>query len=114
MNSTRFVLICTFLLLLASIWLSIAADAPSTSGVIYVEHDKVAAMFQKSGLLLATNNFKIMTLRRTAPGEVEIHDRDTDIVYVLEGSAQFVSGGKALEPRTTTPGETRGKTIVDG
>jgi glc operon protein GlcG len=114
MNSTRFVLICTFLLLLASIWLSIAADSPSTSGVIYVEHDKVAAMFQKSGLLLATNNFKIMTLRRTAPGEVEIHDRDTDIVYVLEGSAQFVTGGKALEPKNTAPGEWRAKSISGG
>lgn len=64
--------------------------------------------------MLATNNFKVLTLRRTAPGEVEIHDRDTDILYVLEGSATFVTGGKALEPRTTTPGETRAKTIADG
>jgi hypothetical protein len=40
--------------------------------------------------LLATNNFKILALRRNEPGEVEVHDRDTDIFYVLEGSAKFV------------------------
>jgi hypothetical protein len=35
-------------------------------------------------------------------GEVEIHDRDTDIFYVLEGSASIVTGGNAIEPRPTT------------
>jgi glc operon protein GlcG len=53
-------------------------------------------------------------LRRDAPGEVEVHDRDTDIFYVLEGSANFVTGGTATEPRTTGPGETRAKSITGG
>jgi quercetin dioxygenase-like cupin family protein len=74
----------------------------------------VAAVFAHGGPLLATNNFKVMALRRNEPGEVEVHDRDTDILYVLEGSASLVTGGSAIEPRTTAPGETRAKTIAGG
>jgi glc operon protein GlcG len=110
MNSKTLFPFATALLVLAAI----AADKPPGSGVIHLEHDKVAAMFAQSGQLLATNNFKVLTLRREVPGEVEVHDQDTDIFYVLEGSATFVTGGKPTEPRTTTPGETRAKTIVGG
>ena len=110
MNSTRFLLLLSGALVLVAV----AADKPSDSGVIHLDHDKVAAVFARGGTLLATNNYKVMALRRDAPGEVEIHDRDTDIVYVLEGSARFVTGGEAKEPRTTAPGEIRAKNIVGG
>ena|SRR5579859_1723442 len=110
MSSKRFLPILPIVLVLAAI----AADKPSSSGVIQLDHDKVAAMFAGGGTLLATNNFKVMALRRTEPGEVEIHASDTDIFYVLEGSANFVTGGKAIEPRTTGPGETRAKSIDRG
>lgn len=110
MNSLRSILLLSGLLVLAAV----AADKPGDSGVVHLDHDKVAAVFAKGGSLLATNNFKVMALRREAPGEVEIHDRDTDIIYVLEGSANFVTGGEAKESRTTAPGETRAKTIVGG
>jgi quercetin dioxygenase-like cupin family protein len=110
MKSLRSILLLSGLLILAAV----AADKPSDSGVIHLEHDKVAAVFAKGGSLLATNNFKVMALRRDAPGEVEIHDRETDIIYVLEGSANFVTGGEAQESRNTAPGETRAKNIAGG
>jgi quercetin dioxygenase-like cupin family protein len=110
MKSLLSLLLLSGLLLLAAV----AADKPSESGVIHLDHDKVAAVFAKGGSLLATNNFKVMALRRDAPGEVEIHDRDTDVIYVLEGSANFVTGGEAKESRTTAPGETRAKNIAGG
>ena len=110
MNSLRSILLLGGLLVLAAV----AADKPSDAGVVHLDHDKVAAVFAKGGSLLATNNFKVMALRRDAPGEVEIHDRDTDIIYVLEGSANIVTGGEAKESRTTAPGETRAKNIVGG
>ena len=110
MNSLRSILLLSGLLVLAAV----AADKSPDSGVIHLDHAKVDAMFAKGGSLLATNNFKVMALRRDAPGEVEIHDRDTDIVYVLEGSANFVTGGEAKESRTTAPGETRAKNIAGG
>src|SRR5579864_4402294 len=108
MTSKRFLPLLATILVLAAI----AAEKPPGSGVILLDHAKVAEVFARSGPLLATNNFKILALRRNEPGEVEIHDRDKDIFYVLEGSAKFVTGGAAIEPRKTDPGETRAKSIA--
>src|SRR5215468_9221208 len=47
-----------------------AAEEP-TPGVLHFDHAKVAALFEKGGPLLATNNFKIQAGRRTGPGEVK-------------------------------------------
>jgi glc operon protein GlcG len=110
MSSKRIFPFLIVLLVLAAI----AADKPPGFGVIQLDHDKVTAAFARNGTLLATNNFRIMALRRDQPGEVEIHDRDTDIFYVLEGSASLVTGGEATETRNTAPGETRAKSIVGG
>ena len=110
MSSKRVIPFLIMVLFLAAI----AADKPAGSGVIQFDHDKVAAVIAQGGTLLATNNFKIMGLRREQPGEVEIHARDTDIFYVLEGSATFVTGGTAIGPRATGPDETRAKMIEGG
>jgi quercetin dioxygenase-like cupin family protein len=114
MNFKRFLSSLISALFLTGLSAAIAADPSPGSGVIHLDHDKVAAMFAQGGTLLATNNFKVMALRREQPGEVEIHDRDTDIFYVLEGSATLVTGGKATEPRTTAAGETRARSIAGG
>ena len=82
-------------------------------GVTLIESNKVAAAFAKGMPLIETNNFKVHASRREAPGIAEIHTRDTDIFYILEGSAVFVTGGKAIEPKTVAPNELRG-TRIDG
>lgn len=92
----------------------LAADKAQTDNVIHLDHEKVAAAFAKSAPLVVTNNFRVQTGNRTEPGEVEIHDSDTDIFYILEGSATFVTGGKAVEPKVTGPGEARAKSIEGG
>lgn len=93
---------------------ALAADQAHLAPVIHVEHDQVAAAFAKAGPIVVTNNFKVQTGNRTEPGEVEVHDRDTDIFYILEGSATFVTGGKVVEPRDVGPGEIRAKRISGG
>ena len=102
------------LILVASPTALLAADAPPATGVVYIDHAKVDATFATGGPLLITNNFKIQTGRRTGPGEVEIHEHDTDVFYITEGTATFVTGGQAVEPRTTAPGEIRAKEITGG
>src|SRR5690349_3821726 len=103
-----------YILLLAALGSAIilsalAADVPTSSsnGVIQFDNEKVSAMFAKGGMLLQTNNYKVMAGRRVAPGEVEIHEKDTDIFYITEGSATFVAGGKAEKTHTVSPGEIR-------
>jgi glc operon protein GlcG len=43
-----------------------------------------------------------------------VHTKDTDIVYVLRGSATFVTGGTVVDGRTTAPEEIRGTSIQGG
>lgn len=81
---------------------------------ILVESNKVAAAFARGMPLIETNNFKVHASRREAPGMAEIHTRDTDVFYILEGSATFVTGGKAIGPKTVAPNELRGQRIEGG
>ena len=91
-----------------------AAADDTSSGVIQIDNEKMAATFAKGGMVLQTNNYKVMAGRRVAPGEVEIHDKDTDVIYVTEGSATFVTGGNAADQHTISPGEIRAPKIAGG
>ena len=91
-----------------------AAMAEDSSGVIQIDNQKMAETFAKGGMLLQTNNYKIMAGRRVMPGEVEIHEKDTDVIYVTEGTATFVTGGTAADQHTTAPGEIRAPKIAGG
>ncbi len=109
----KFILLLT-LFTTEFIFAAAAADTPST-GVIQIDNQVVNAAFAKGGVtLLQTNNFKVMAGRRVAPGEVEIHEKDTDVFYITEGSATFVTGGTAINTHPTSPGEIRGEKITGG
>ena len=92
----------------------LACAAEPTEAVIHFGHEKVDATFAKGGFLLQTNNFKIMAGHRSGPGTVEIHEKDTDIFYIVDGTATFVTGGKANEVKEKSSGEFGAKEIVGG
>jgi uncharacterized protein GlcG (DUF336 family)/quercetin dioxygenase-like cupin family protein len=89
---------------------------PSSSSmdIFYLESDKVAAAFKKGMPLLEVADYKIHASHRDKGGEVEIHEAETDIIYVLEGSATFVTGGAIQSARTVSPGEIRGASVDGG
>jgi glc operon protein GlcG len=88
---------------------------PSASGeVAYLADTAVAAAFMKGMPLLETGDYKVHASRREAAGQAEVHTRDTDIIYVLEGSVTFVTGGTVVEPREVGPDEIRGAGIDGG
>ena len=84
------------------------ANEPSPTDVIMFDHGNVDEAFAKGGMLLVNDHYKILTGRRIEPGVVEVHEHDTDIFYVTEGTATFVTGGKAVDTKTEKPGELRG------
>jgi glc operon protein GlcG len=90
------------------------AHTPGAAEVTYLESAKVAAAFAKGTPLLEVDGYKIHASRRDAPGIAEVHERDTDIIYVLDGAATFVAGGTAVEVNTIAPEEIRGKEIRGG
>jgi quercetin dioxygenase-like cupin family protein len=93
-------------------FVSASAADPASSGVVHIDHEKVN--FDRGTKLLETGEFKIMTSRRTGPGRVEIHEHDTDIFHVIEGTAEFVTGGTVVDLKTGANGEGQGKEITGG
>ncbi len=89
---------------------------PSPDGVKYFSSTEVHAAFEKGAPLLAKDGhtYWVTAGRRDKPGQSELHEKDTDVFYILQGSATFVTGGKMVEPRTTAPGEIRGTAIEGG
>jgi glc operon protein GlcG len=86
----------------------------SSMAVTYFPKDTVAAAFAKGAPLMETEGYKVHASRREAPGMAEVHLRETDVIYVLEGTATFVTGGTVVDGRPTAPGEIRGTAIRDG
>ena len=59
-------------------------------------------------------NHSMLAIRRDGDGEAEVHDTQVDVVFVESGEGTLVLGGTVVEPRTTGPGEIRGKSIMGG
>ena len=93
--------------------LAFAAD-PAPTEVVYIDHATANQAFSVGKPLLVNSSYKVQAGRRVMPGEAEVHEHDTDIFYILEGTATFVTGGTVSEAKITGPGETRGKTITGG
>lgn len=92
------------------------SDAGSPAApVLFFDAAKVKSSFATGAVLLdeSDRNYMVHTSRREQPGQAEIHTLDTDIIYVLEGSATFVTGGNAIDAKVTAPNELRG-TRIDG
>jgi glc operon protein GlcG len=94
------------------------ADSLSSSGpradVTFIPNERVAAAFREGATLVGTDEFSVNASRRDRAGLAEIHDRDTDIFYVLSGSAELVTGGEVIGAAMAAPGEWRGREIVGG
>lgn len=88
--------------------------ASHAASVTYVASGAVEEAFRKGMPLTETAAYKVHASRRDADGQAEVHDRDTDILYVLEGTATLVTGGQVVNGRATAPDEQRGESIRGG
>ena len=101
-------------IVLAPTSIALAAEPPPTD-VVVIEHGAVENAFAQGRPMLVNSLYKIQAGRRvTAPGEVEVHEHDTDIFYITEGTATLVTGGEAEDPKTIAPGEARAKKTSGG
>lgn len=86
-----------------------------TAEVHYFPSADVAEAFTKGATILKGSNFVVMTASRDKPGEVEVHTRFRDVIYIVQGEATIVVGGKIVGPKTiTNPEEPRGASIEGG
>jgi glc operon protein GlcG len=87
------------------------------SAVTFFESKSVSDAFAKGAVLVGgTNgeNYMVHASRREKAGLSEVHDLDTDIIYVLDGTATVVTGGKSVDQKTIEVGEHRGTSIEGG
>jgi len=94
-----------------------AETTASEATVEYFDSAAVRRAFATGKPLLAgsdARNFKVMGSRRNGPGKVEVHDTDTDIFYVVDGHATFVTGGTLTGGKHIAADESRGGTLTGG
>jgi uncharacterized protein GlcG (DUF336 family) len=91
-------------------------SSQKTLPVSFFDSKTVTEAFSKGAVLEDGSNgenYMVHASRREKAGLVEVHELDTDIIYVLDGTATIVTGGKSLESKQVAPNEFRG-TSVDG
>jgi len=98
---------------------AVATMTAGTSGsvaapVTYLATADVAEGFAKGMPLLETGAYKVHASRRDRNGQAEIHALDTDILFVVDGTATLVTGGRATNLKTTATDEQRGDGIEEG
>ena len=77
---------------------------------VYVDAGKMAA----GGTFATTPGYTVQMLKRTAAGQVEVHTKETDIFYVVDGDATIVTGGTMVGGKETQPNQLRGTSIEGG
>lgn len=80
----------------------------------YIPAEDVNAKFEVGGFMVVTDNYIVDAGRRNAAGQAEWHARDTDIMYIQQGTATIFTGGTVNNPQITAPGEIRGDNSTNG
>ena len=96
---------------------SMAMGGDTAPPVSYWEKTKVDEAFSKGAVLFDGSdgrNYMVHASRREKPGQAEIHTKDADVIYVMQGTATFVTGGEAIDGKTIAPDEIRGAGIKGG
>ena len=100
---------------LATMLATVALSEPkAVSPVTYIDSEKVSAALTKGMPLIETPGYKVLAGRREHPGLVELHTRETDVFYILDGTATFVTGGTMVDGKEVSPGQMRGTSITGG
>jgi mannose-6-phosphate isomerase-like protein (cupin superfamily) len=101
-----------FTLSLAGAFLLAGADPAAP--VTYIGHDKVADALAKGGSLVTAKDLTVSGSHRTGAGQVEVHEKETDVLYITDGTATFVTGGTMVGGKVSKPGQMLGSDIQGG
>ena len=93
---------------------ALAGAQSDSAGGVHVDPAKVAAALAKGGPLVTRPDLLVSGSHREKAGEVEVHDKETDVLYVTDGEATFVFGGKMVGGKVTRPGQWLGSDITGG
>jgi mannose-6-phosphate isomerase-like protein (cupin superfamily) len=99
---------------LIALTLLTSAVSLTAANVTYVNHDKVAAALSKGGPLVSAPDLLVSGSHRDKAGQVELHEKETDVIHVIDGEATFVTGGTMVGGKSTKAGQMVGSDIKGG
>ena len=102
------------LLVLSTLLATALLLSAAGSGVTYVTHDTVTAALAKGGPLVTAPDLMVSGSHRDKAGQVEVHDKETDVIYVIDGDATFVTGGTMIGGKVTKASQSLGTDIKGG
>jgi len=110
----KFLLVLAVVLTFAGMFFLTGAGA--ASNVTYVGHDKAGEALAKGGSLANLPDLKMTAQgsHRGGPGQVEVHDKETDVFYVTDGEATFVTGGTMVGGKQNKADQWLGTDIQGG
>ena len=95
----------------APVPMAMAAGFPPR--VHYINHDKVAAAFVKGEHIIEDEGLIVIANRGVQRGS-EMHDKTNHVFIIQDGEAEFVTGGRMIDPKDIGSGQTRGTGIEGG
>ena len=95
----------------ALVTLVTAADFPNR--VHYINHEKVNAAMVKGERIIEDEGLIVIANRGVQRG-AEMHAKTNHVFIIVDGEADFITGGKMIDPKETAPGQIRGKGIEGG
>ncbi len=93
---------------------ALVLGSDGATSATYVSHEKVAAALAGGGGLATGPDYIVIGLHRSASGAAELHEKQTDVYYVVDGEATFVTGGKLIGNKLVSPGQRQGTGIEGG
>jgi len=81
--------------------------------VHYINGEKTAAAMYKGGRVIEDEGLIVIANRAVQRG-AEMHAKTNHVFIIVDGEAEFITGGKIIDPKETAPGQIRGKGIEGG
>jgi mannose-6-phosphate isomerase-like protein (cupin superfamily) len=81
--------------------------------VHYIDHDKITAAFVKGAPIIKDEGLEVIANRAVQRG-AEMHDSTNHVFIIMDGEAEFITGGQIIDAKVTAPGQTRGTGIEGG
>jgi mannose-6-phosphate isomerase-like protein (cupin superfamily) len=100
-------------LLSMTVVVTIVTAAGFPKRVHYLNHEMVNAAMVKGEHILEDEGLVLIANRGRQRG-AEIHARTNHVFIIVDGEAEFVTGGKMIDPKEISPGQIRGKDIEGG
>jgi glc operon protein GlcG len=98
----------------ATLFAAAVALTGAGPAVTFIGADKVSTSMAKGGVLLTQPDLIVQGAHRAEAGQVEVHDKETDVIYVTDGEATIVTGGTMVGGKNNSPGQWRGTDIQGG